>query len=580
MQASLLRRTLLSGLAGVAGSALYQQISADYEKKPSTVLYNALRDSSAFVSSKTREDGLSSMRSAWSSMAARRESSANDVDQRVSKQAARESEESRASLAPGPNAAPDRDSFIDALKSSLGDEIVSDDPDTLEEYGQDWSQRFAPNARVVVFPNSIEQVCQAVSLANEHDVVIVPSGGRTGLSAGATATKQEMVISLQEMNNITQFNPKERTVYCEAGVTTHELQAFAKERGLYYPVDFASKYTSQIGGNISTNARGVKALRWGPTSDWVAGLLVVTPQGKLLNLNNCLVNDATGFDLKRLYMGTEGSMGIIVGATMKLTQPPTSRTVSLLAIDSPQQISEIKAELMKRFDISSLELFSRNALVYNPPSDDLRQALGSLTEIAPYYLLVECINNDLQQDKKLKAMLASFSRDHLCQATTIAEGENQADQFWGLREGISGSLTEHKPYKYDVSVRPGEIDRFIAVLEDHLIQAFPMVEFVWFGHIGDGSIHINLIPPKVTDSEAVDQSVLPNLEEINHAVFELVQSFGGSVSAEHGLGRSKQPYQPYSRSSDEIGLMRQIKRAVDPEARLQRDAVYYRSSDP
>ncbi|MDY3306203.1 FAD-binding oxidoreductase, partial [Psychrobacter sanguinis] len=210
--------------------------------------------------------------------------------------------------------------LLTALTASHGfeDNQIKTDSESLEHWGKDWTKHFAPAPSAIVFPKSTEQVQAVVKLANEHGIVVTPSGGRTGLSAGAVASNGEIVVSLDKMNKIGQFFAADRMVEIEAGVITEQLQQFAEDKGLYYPVDFASAGSSQIGGNIGTNAGGIKVIRYGMTRNWILGLTVVTGNGDILELNRGMIKNATGYDLRHLFIGAEGTLGIVTKAQVKL----------------------------------------------------------------------------------------------------------------------------------------------------------------------------------------------------------------------------------------------------------------------
>ena len=229
---------------------------------------------------------------------------------------------------------PHAERIITELKAIVGDDKVRLDADTLHSHGRDWTKAWEPAPMAVVFPRSTEQVQAIVQLANTEQLAVVPSGGRTGLSGGAVAANGELVVSFDYMNQISDFDPIDRTVRCQAGVITEQLQHYAEEQGLYYPVDFASAGSSQIGGNIATNAGGIKVLRWGMTRDWVAGLTVVTGSGEILHLNNGLLKNNAGYDLRQLFIGAEGTLGLICEATMQLTRQPKNLTAFVLGVEN------------------------------------------------------------------------------------------------------------------------------------------------------------------------------------------------------------------------------------------------------
>ncbi|MCB1708301.1 MAG: FAD-binding oxidoreductase [Halioglobus sp.] len=252
--------------------------------------------------------------------------------------------------------------ILAALQGIVGAGRVLTDAESLLRYGRDWTRAHTPDAGVIVLPSSIGQVQDVVRLAASKQLAIVPSGGRTGLSAGAVACNSEMVLALDRLNRIEDFNPVDRTVRCGAGVVTEQLQQYADAQGLFYPVDFASSGSSQIGGNISTNAGGIKVIRHGMTRDWVAGLKLVTGTGELLDLNRGLVKNNAGYDLRHLVIGAEGTLGIVVEATMSLSRPPENLAVMVLGVPDMASIMSVLAAFQGGIEISAFEFFSELAL--------------------------------------------------------------------------------------------------------------------------------------------------------------------------------------------------------------------------
>ena len=255
-----------------------------------------------------------------------------------------------------------QEALIEQLSAIVGTDKVRTDADSLETFGKDWTKIYPPKPSAIVFPKTTEQVQKIVLLANEQSLSLVPSGGRTGLSAGAVAANGEVVISFDYMNQISEFNAIDRTVKCGAGVVTEQLQVFAEEQGLFYPVDFASAGSSQLGGNISTNAGGIKVIRYGMTRDWVAGLTVVTGKGDVLNLNKDLVKNNTGYDMRQLFIGGEGTLGFITEATMRLTRAPKNLTVLVLGVPEFDAIMSVLNTFQGRMDLTAFEFFSDKAM--------------------------------------------------------------------------------------------------------------------------------------------------------------------------------------------------------------------------
>ena len=258
------------------------------------------------------------------------------------------------------NSAPDTP--IAALEQLLGPDGVHTSADARMTYGRDWTRFYEPSPLAVVFPKDIETVQSLVQIARTYQLGLVPSGGRTGLSGGAVATHGELVVSFDRMNRILEFDATNRTVVCQPGVVTAELQAFAEENDLMYPVDFAAAGSSQIGGNIATNAGGINVIRYGMTREWVAGLKVVTGTGEVLELNRGLVKNNTGMDLRHLFIGSEGILGFVVEATMQLTERQRRTQVIVLAVPELERVMTVLTVFQKELALTAFEFFSDNAL--------------------------------------------------------------------------------------------------------------------------------------------------------------------------------------------------------------------------
>ena len=239
---------------------------------------------------------------------------------------------------------------------------IKTDGESLEHWGKDLTKHFAPAAAAIVFPKTTEKVQTIVLLANEYNVVITPSGGRTGLSGGAVAANGEIVVSMDKMNRIGQFYPADRLVEIEAGVVTEQLQHFAESKDLYYPVDFASAGSSQMGGNIGTNAGGIKVIRYGMTRQWIMGLTVVTGKGDILQLNRGMVKNATGYDLRQLFIGSEGTLGLVTHAQIKLERQPQDLNVMVLGMDSFNDVMNVLSAFQAKIDLTAFEFFDDIAI--------------------------------------------------------------------------------------------------------------------------------------------------------------------------------------------------------------------------
>ena len=458
-------------------------------------------------------------------------------------------------------------SLLDPLRAILGADFVRTDADSLAQYGRDRTKNWAAAPCAVVLPANTEQVQAIVRWAYEKSVAIVPSGGRTGLSGGAVAHRGELVLNLERLRQIGDFDPVERSVRVGAGVLTGQLQAWAAEQGLFYPVDFAAAGSSQIGGNIATNAGGIKVIRWGMTRDWVRGLKVVTGTGELLNLNQGLLKNNAGYDLRHLMIGSEGTLGVIVEATMGLITPPRQLTVLLLAAPSMDAVMQLLHAFQNKLELTAFEFFSESALAKVLARSGLARPLETEGE---FYALLEFDNTSAAIEAQALAVFEESLEAGWALDGTMSQNEEQRIKLWRLREDISETIAPSSPYKNDIAVRVAQIPAFLHEISALVAKNYPDFEIIWFGHIGDGNLHLNILKP-----ENLSQAdFYARCHGVSRQVFEVVQRYGGTISAEHGVGLLKKDYLPYSRSAAEIALMRAIKHSFDPKGILNPGKIF------
>lgn len=457
--------------------------------------------------------------------------------------------------------------IISDLRTLLPSNNVLSAGDDLAVYGRDWVKHYDPRPSAIAFPTSTEEVVKLVRFARERKIALVPSGGRTGLSGGAVALNGEIVVSFEKMNKILDFNPVDRTVTCQAGVVTEDMQKYVRDRGFFYPVDFAARGSSHIGGNVATNAGGIKVIRYGLTRDWVAGLRVVTGSGEILDLNRGLVKNATGLDLRHLFIGSEGSLGFITEATLRFTSPPNPLTVLVLGVPSLDAIMNVFREFRDGLSLMAFEFFSDVALKHVVEHTHLAKPLS---QDAPNYLLVEVEKTDAETESRILSTFEHCVEKCWIMDGVIGQSESQARDFWRLREDISEATAPYSPYKNDISVTISRVPDFLADVDAVLNANYPDFEVVWFGHIGDGNMHINILkPPAMQKDEFVKRCA-----DASQLLFEVVKKHGGSISAEHGVGLVKKPYLSYSRSPEEIEMMKGIKRVFDPDGLLNPGKIF------
>ncbi|MDR2872884.1 MAG: FAD-binding oxidoreductase [Xanthomonadaceae bacterium] len=440
------------------------------------------------------------------------------------------------------------------------------DPADLEHYGRDWTRRWAPKPLAIVLPGSVDEVQSVVRWANRHHVAIVPSGGRTGLSGGAVAAHGEVVLSLERMNKVLEFDAVDRTLTVQAGMPLEAVHNAASEHRLIYPVDFASRGSCSIGGNIATNAGGIRVIRYGGTREWIAGLKVVTGAGDVLDLNRGLIKNSSGYDFRQLMIGSEGTLGIVVEATLRLTDPPLPTNVMLLALPSFDVLMRVFSAFRARMQLEAFEFFTEHALCHVLAGGAQRPFEMS----HPYYVVTEFAVGDEAMEAASMEAFEFCMENGWVEDGVISQSAAQAEQLWHLREGITESLAPYKPYKNDISVRISTMPAFLEEIQALLGHEYPHFEVVWFGHIGDGNLHINVLKPDdMENAEFVRQC-----ERVTELLAETLTRHGGSISAEHGIGLVKKPYLVSTRSTAEIALMRGVKRVFDPNGILNPGKVF------
>ena len=452
------------------------------------------------------------------------------------------------------------DPRLESLRQAVPELRLKTEPGDLEHYGRDWTRRWTPAPLAIALPGSVEEVQEIMRWANANGVAIVPSGGRTGLSGGAAAANGELVLSLERMNRVLGFDPVDRTLTVQAGMPLEAVQNAAKERGLAYPVDFASRGSCSIGGNIATNAGGIRVIRYGNTREWIAGLSVVTGTGELLELNRALVKNSSGYDLRQLMIGSEGTLGIVVEATLRLADPPPPTNVMLLALPSFEVLMQVFAAFRERLQLEAFEFFTDRALEHVLAHG----AQQPFEQVYPYYVVAEFAIGDEAREAAAMAAFEHGMEQGWIVDGVISQSDAQAQQLWRLREGITESVARYKPYKNDVSVRISRMPAFLRETQKLIGDSYPDFDVVWFGHIGDGNLHINVLKPDAWG----DADFIAACEKVTRLLADELQRHEGSISAEHGIGLVKKPYLLGTRSAEEVALFRGIKKVLDPNGLL------------
>lgn len=444
---------------------------------------------------------------------------------------------------------------------------IKTDSDSLNNWGKDWTKYFSPAPSAIIFPKTTEQVAHIVRLANTHSICLVPSGGRTGLSAGAVASNGEVVVSFDKMNAIGTFYEADQMVEVEAGVITKALQEFANAKNLYYAVDFASSGSSQIGGNISTNAGGIKVIRYGMTRNQILGLTVVTGKGDILKLNEGMLKNATGYDFRHLFIGAEGTLGFVTKALIKLEKQPVNLTAMVLGVPNFESVVTLLDRFGKALNLTAFEFFDSVAIDKVLTAGHAKAPFESRT---PFYVLLEfeAVSDDVLDTAM--SVFESCAEDGLIEDGVMSQSVGQLHELWKLRESISETISVFTPYKNDVSVLITHLGDFIHDIEQIVKDNYPDFEICWFGHIGDGNLHLNILKPDTLSKD----DFFAKCQMVNKYVFDTVKKYKGSISAEHGVGMTKKPYLDYTRSPAEIEYMKAVKAVFDPNGIMNRGKVF------
>lgn len=447
------------------------------------------------------------------------------------------------------------------LTHTLDAKAFSTDPGEIGPHARDWRGQIAGSAPVMFKPSTLEQVKRIVTYCNERSIALLPQGGNTGLVGGSTP-QGEALISLKRMNRITKLDPENDSITVEAGTILTTVQEAAAEAGRLFPLSLGSEGSAMIGGLISTNAGGVHVLRYGMMRDLVLGLEVVLPDGRVICDLAGLRKNNTGYDLKQLFIGAEGTLGVITAATLKLFARPASRAVAIAAVDSPSAAVSLLSLVKDRTggSVAAFELMAKSAIDFALEHvPDLRQPLADPT---PWSVLVEVTSGERDRAEVLmeSALEAAFEAG-LVRDGAIAQSQAQAEEFWRLRESIpEGEKAHGKAAKHDVSV---PVSHMAAFMEEATSRAEALVEgsmVVAFGHVGDGNVHFNLARRQA----GAGQDFLERARPATKLIYDLVDKYGGSISAEHGIGILKQA-ELAARKPVEVALMREIKRAIDPK---------------
>ena len=460
---------------------------------------------------------------------------------------------------PKPTLSPD---LLSRFRAIVGDKYAITDPQAQQAYLVEMRDLYRGYTPVVLRPGSVAEVAAILKLANETKTAIVPQAGNTGLVGGQLPHHGEVLLSLSRLDKIREVDPVSNTITCEAGVTLQRAREAAAAADRLYPQLLPSEGTCTIGGNLSTNAGGVAALAYGIARSHALGLEVVLADGRVLNNLNKLKKDNTGYDLKNLFIGAEGTLGIITAAVLKLIARPRSVETAYAGVASPEAALSLLMLAQKRLSssVTSFELMARigiEAVIQH--GNNVRDPLGSPH---PWYVLIELSSqSESGLRQSMEDLLAEAAEKGFVQDATIADSLEQAKAFWYIRE-FFGEVQRRlgASIKHDISVPVSAVPAFIEEANAAVTKLIPGCRPLPFGHAGDGNIHYNVTQPPGADKEAF----LARWDEVNAVVFEVVTKHGGSISAEHGVGIMKRDILPKYKDQTAMELMRTLKRTLDP----------------
>ncbi|KAK6909043.1 hypothetical protein I203_103053 [Kwoniella mangroviensis CBS 8507] len=467
---------------------------------------------------------------------------------------------------------------LDALKAISSSTLSTLDGSATEEelrsFNDDWMNKYHGKGSIVVKPKTTEEVSEVMKYCYDNGIAVVPQGGNTGLVGGSNPVHDEIILNLSNLNQIRSFDEVSGVLVADGGVILETADHFLAEKGFIFPLDLGAKGSCHIGGNVSTNAGGLRLLRYGSLHGSVLGLEVVLPDGRIWNGLSKLRKDNTGFDIKQLFIGSEGTIGIITAISILCPRRPSAMNVAVFSLESYEAVQKVFAEAKGHLGeiLSAFEFFDKQsyALVKKHQEENGGERKVFETE-GDFYCLIETGGSNAEHDEaKLTGLLEHLMENEMVLDGVLAQDSTQFQSLWSLRElvpesaGKAGSV-----YKYDVSVPVGKMYGLVekmraklregGVLEGDGKSEGPIRAVAGYGHMGDGNLHINIVANKYTDE--IEKIVEPY-------IYEIVAENEGSISAEHGLGVMKAPYIGYSKNETSIELMKQIKQLFDPKGLL------------
>jgi FAD/FMN-containing dehydrogenase len=450
--------------------------------------------------------------------------------------------------------------IVNSLRSLIGDSAVLDAADTATRAAGVW-RADSLKAAAIARPANTEEVSKVLKWCHANALSVVTQGGLTGLVHGGDAEPDQVILSLERMRAIEDINPQQRSATVQAGVTLQALQEAAEEHHLMFPLDLGARGTATLGGNAATNAGGNRVIRYGMMRDMVLGLEAVMADGTIVSSMNHLIKNNAGYDLKQLFIGSEGTLGVITRLVLRLREEAVTRNMAFVGCDNFSHVADFLRHMDRNLGgtLSAFEAMWQEyyCLVTNPPA----QGKPPIAQDYPLYVLVESQGADSELDtQRFNSAMESAFESGLIVDAAISQSESDCEDFWGLRDDVEQTMHDGFPIIFDISLPIAEMENYTASLRETMSEAIGEHKLWIFGHLGDGNLHI------IVQVQPEDHLRLRPVVE--KQVYAPLAAFQGSVSAEHGIGLEKKPYLGISRSDPEIALMRSLKTALDPTGTL------------
>lgn len=454
--------------------------------------------------------------------------------------------------------------IIEEIKNIVGENSVLQGKDISNRASSYWDAT-PISAKAIVKPKDTDELVELIKLCNDQKQILVTHGGLTGCAQAANTTPAHIALSMERMNKIIEIDEVGGTITLEAGAILENVQNIVSDKGFFFPLDLGARGSCTVGGNAATNAGGINVIRYGMMRNHILGMEVVLADGTLLSSMNKVIKNNSGYDLKQLFIGSEGTLGIITKLIVKLESAPKSKETSIAALNSFSDVIRFLNH-MKKEAASSLSAFEVMWGEYYDAVTVEGTHKAPITRNAPYYVITECTGSNPDHDHEtfMSTMEKAFD-ENIIQDAVIPSSEQQRSEIWNVREGFEPILTNDPIFLYDVSLPIVHMEEYVQEVEKNITKTWPNSDCFVIGHIGDGNLHL-FICPKEGDNSLHHKS--------NEIIYGPLKRLGGSVSAEHGIGNEKKEWLSYCRNEDEISLMKTLKKTLDPNNILNPGVIF------